>query len=119
MDEQTLDVLVNYTASALKLCSTWTHSDVLLALSTIVYGNGSQCHQVSYMLRRFESVVDEFNGFIVVAVYNQMKCPSGTKVHKSREVDLLRSIKINKTNIKKCKTLVLKRGYMYLSCASL
>uniref|UniRef100_A0A8D3CWF0 HEAT repeat-containing protein 6 n=1 Tax=Scophthalmus maximus TaxID=52904 RepID=A0A8D3CWF0_SCOMX len=45
MDEQTLDVLVNYTASALKLCSTWTHSDVLLALSTIVYGNGSQCHQ--------------------------------------------------------------------------
>ncbi|XP_059208401.1 HEAT repeat-containing protein 6 [Centropristis striata] len=45
MDEQTLDVLVNYTVSALKQCSTWTHSDVLLALSTIVYGNGPQCHQ--------------------------------------------------------------------------
>uniref|UniRef100_A0A8C4F4A8 HEAT repeat-containing protein 6 n=1 Tax=Dicentrarchus labrax TaxID=13489 RepID=A0A8C4F4A8_DICLA len=45
MDEHTLDVLVNYTASALKVCSTWTHSDVLLALSTIVYGNGPQCHQ--------------------------------------------------------------------------
>lgn len=46
MDEQTLDVLVNYTTSALKVCSTWTHSDILLALSTIVYGNGPQCHQV-------------------------------------------------------------------------
>ncbi len=46
MDEKTLDVLVNYTISALKVCSTWTHSDVLLALSTIVYGNGPQCHQV-------------------------------------------------------------------------
>uniref|UniRef100_A0A4W6D8K1 HEAT repeat-containing protein 6 n=1 Tax=Lates calcarifer TaxID=8187 RepID=A0A4W6D8K1_LATCA len=45
MDEQTLDVLLNYTASALKMCSTWTHSDVLLALSTVVYGNGPQCHQ--------------------------------------------------------------------------
>ncbi|TDH04887.1 hypothetical protein EPR50_G00137710 [Perca flavescens] len=45
MDERTLDVLVNYTAGALKVCSTWTHSDVLLALSTIVYGNGPQCHQ--------------------------------------------------------------------------
>ncbi|XP_040006165.1 HEAT repeat-containing protein 6 isoform X2 [Xiphias gladius] len=45
LDEQTLDVLVKYTASALKTCSTWTHSDVLLALSTIVYGNGPQCHQ--------------------------------------------------------------------------
>ncbi|XP_033490811.1 HEAT repeat-containing protein 6 [Epinephelus lanceolatus] len=45
MDEQTLDVLVNYTARALKMCSTWTHSDVLLALSTVVYGNGPQCQQ--------------------------------------------------------------------------
>ncbi|XP_008290728.1 HEAT repeat-containing protein 6 [Stegastes partitus] len=45
MDEQTLDVLVNYTASALKVCSSWTHSDVLLALSTAVYGNGPHCHQ--------------------------------------------------------------------------
>uniref|UniRef100_A0AAQ5Y732 HEAT repeat-containing protein 6 n=1 Tax=Amphiprion ocellaris TaxID=80972 RepID=A0AAQ5Y732_AMPOC len=45
MDQQTLDVLVTYTASALKVCSTWTHSDVLLALSTAVYGNGAQCHR--------------------------------------------------------------------------
>ncbi|XP_010748744.3 HEAT repeat-containing protein 6 [Larimichthys crocea] len=45
MDEHTLDVLVNYTVRALKVCSTWTHSDVLLALSTVVYGNGPQCHQ--------------------------------------------------------------------------
>ncbi|XP_070838818.1 HEAT repeat-containing protein 6 [Chaetodon trifascialis] len=46
MDEHTLDVLVKYTMNALKECSTWTHSDVLLALSTIVYGNGPQCHQL-------------------------------------------------------------------------
>lgn len=45
MDEQTFDVLVNYTVKALKVCSTWTHSDILLALSTIVYGNGPQCQQ--------------------------------------------------------------------------
>nr|XP_046266556.1 HEAT repeat-containing protein 6 [Scatophagus argus] len=45
MDEQTLVVLMNYTTSALKVCSTWTHSDVLLALSTVVYGNGPQCQQ--------------------------------------------------------------------------
>ncbi|XP_004550034.1 HEAT repeat-containing protein 6 [Maylandia zebra] len=45
MYEHTLDVLVNYTAGALKVCSTWTHTDVLLALSTVVYGNGPQCHQ--------------------------------------------------------------------------
>ncbi|KAM9333583.1 HEAT repeat-containing protein 6 [Pholidichthys leucotaenia] len=45
MDEQTLDVLVNYTAKALKVCSTWTHSDILLALSTVIYGNGPHCHQ--------------------------------------------------------------------------
>ncbi|XP_034057888.1 LOW QUALITY PROTEIN: HEAT repeat-containing protein 6 [Gymnodraco acuticeps] len=45
MDERTLNVLVNYTINALKVCSTWTHSDVLLALSTIVYGNGPQCQQ--------------------------------------------------------------------------
>ncbi|KAM9728661.1 HEAT repeat-containing protein 6 [Menidia menidia] len=45
MDELTMDVLVNYTVTALKTCSTWTHSDILLALSTVVYGNGPQCHQ--------------------------------------------------------------------------
>ncbi|XP_037543328.1 HEAT repeat-containing protein 6 [Nematolebias whitei] len=46
MDEQTLEVLMNYTSSALKECSLWTHPDVLLALSTVVYGNGPQCHQL-------------------------------------------------------------------------
>ncbi|KAG7515734.1 HEAT repeat-containing protein 6 [Solea senegalensis] len=45
MDEQTLDVLLKYTTSAMKTCSTWTHSDVLIALSTVVYGNGPQCYQ--------------------------------------------------------------------------
>ncbi|CAN9501359.1 unnamed protein product [Ophioblennius macclurei] len=45
LDEQTLDVLMKYTTRALKVCSTWTHADVLLALSTVVYGNGPQCHQ--------------------------------------------------------------------------
>uniref|UniRef100_UPI0037E7AC83 HEAT repeat-containing protein 6 n=1 Tax=Semicossyphus pulcher TaxID=241346 RepID=UPI0037E7AC83 len=52
MDERTLDILVKYTTNALKVCSTWTHSDILLALSTIVYGNGPQCHQhLSDLLR--------------------------------------------------------------------
>ncbi|KAJ0004517.1 hypothetical protein NQD34_010731 [Periophthalmus magnuspinnatus] len=45
MNELTLDVLMNYVTCALKKCSAWTHSDILLALSTIVYGNGPQCHQ--------------------------------------------------------------------------
>lgn len=47
MDEQTLDVLVKYTVGALRVCSAWTHSDILLALSATVYGNGPQCHQVA------------------------------------------------------------------------
>lgn len=46
MDEQTSDVLVRYTVKAVRKCDTWTHSDILLALSTVVYGNGSQCLQV-------------------------------------------------------------------------
>ncbi|KAM8834859.1 HEAT repeat-containing protein 6 [Synchiropus picturatus] len=45
MDEQTLEVLLNYVTSALRVCSAWTHSSVLLALSTVVYGNGPQCHR--------------------------------------------------------------------------
>ncbi|KAF7665262.1 hypothetical protein LDENG_00141990 [Lucifuga dentata] len=45
LNEQTLDILVKYTVGALKVCNTWTHSDILLALSTVVYGNGQQCHQ--------------------------------------------------------------------------
>uniref|UniRef100_A0A3Q3XLF3 HEAT repeat-containing protein 6 n=1 Tax=Mola mola TaxID=94237 RepID=A0A3Q3XLF3_MOLML len=57
MDEQTLDVLVNYTTSALKECSTWTHSDILLALSTVVYGNGPQCQQLFSDLLREDGVL--------------------------------------------------------------
>ncbi|KAM4726501.1 HEAT repeat-containing protein 6 isoform 2-T2 [Anableps anableps] len=61
MDEQTLDVLVNYTANALKQCSTWTHSDVLLALSTVVYGNGSQCHQLVSDLLSEDGVILQYS----------------------------------------------------------
>lgn len=46
MDEQTLDVLVKYTTGALRVCNSWTHSDILLALSATVYGNGPHCYQV-------------------------------------------------------------------------
>uniref|UniRef100_H3CXA1 HEAT repeat-containing protein 6 n=1 Tax=Tetraodon nigroviridis TaxID=99883 RepID=H3CXA1_TETNG len=46
IDEQTLDVLVTYTTSALRVCSTWTHSDILRALSAIVYYKGPQCQQL-------------------------------------------------------------------------
>ncbi|RVE63858.1 hypothetical protein OJAV_G00140570 [Oryzias javanicus] len=45
MDENTLNVLLTYTVTALKDCSAWTHSDVLLALSTVVYSNGPHCQQ--------------------------------------------------------------------------
>lgn len=57
MNEKTLDVLVNYTASALKVCSTWTHSDILLALSTVVYGNGHQCQQVGILINIYGSAL--------------------------------------------------------------
>uniref|UniRef100_A0A674NSF0 HEAT repeat-containing protein 6 n=1 Tax=Takifugu rubripes TaxID=31033 RepID=A0A674NSF0_TAKRU len=46
LDEQTLDILVNYTTTALKVCSTWTHSDILLALSAVVYYKGPQCQRL-------------------------------------------------------------------------
>ncbi|KAK2873041.1 hypothetical protein Q8A67_022938 [Cirrhinus molitorella] len=45
VDEHTLDVLVSYCSRALRTCSTWTHPEVLLALSSLVYGNGSRCHR--------------------------------------------------------------------------
>nr|XP_020508665.1 HEAT repeat-containing protein 6 [Labrus bergylta] len=61
MDEHTLDILVKYTTSALKVCSTWTHSDVLLALSTIVYGNGPQCHQHLSNLLREDGVLLQYS----------------------------------------------------------
>lgn len=53
IDEQTLDVLVTYTTSALKVCSSWTHSDILRALSAIVYYKGPQCQQVDIVAYLF------------------------------------------------------------------
>ncbi|XP_029957461.1 HEAT repeat-containing protein 6 [Salarias fasciatus] len=61
MDEQTLDVLVNYTTRALKVCGAWTHSDILLALSTVVYGNGPQCHQHLGELLRDDGVLQQYS----------------------------------------------------------
>uniref|UniRef100_A0A8C5DBD4 HEAT repeat-containing protein 6 n=1 Tax=Gouania willdenowi TaxID=441366 RepID=A0A8C5DBD4_GOUWI len=46
LDESSLGGLMHYTVSALKVCGSWTHTDVLLALSTIVYGNGPHCVQI-------------------------------------------------------------------------
>lgn len=62
IDEQTLDVLVTYTTSALKVCSTWTHSDILRALSAIVYYKGPQCQQVDIVeyLFTFTPVCDSY-----------------------------------------------------------
>ncbi|XP_077051103.1 HEAT repeat-containing protein 6 isoform X2 [Siphateles boraxobius] len=45
VDEHTLDYLVSYCSRALRTCSSWTHPDVLLALSSLVYGNGSKCQR--------------------------------------------------------------------------
>ncbi|XP_067231786.1 HEAT repeat-containing protein 6 [Chanodichthys erythropterus] len=45
VDENTLDVLVSYCSRALRTCSSWTHPEVLLALSSLVYGNGSKCQR--------------------------------------------------------------------------
>ncbi|XP_068600420.1 HEAT repeat-containing protein 6 [Brachionichthys hirsutus] len=45
MDEKMLDGLLSYTAGALKACGAWTHSDILLAIATLAYGNGCRCRQ--------------------------------------------------------------------------
>ncbi|CAB1316977.1 unnamed protein product, partial [Coregonus sp. 'balchen'] len=45
VDEQTLDVCVCYVVRALGVCSPWTHSEVLQALSTLIYGNGPRCNR--------------------------------------------------------------------------
>uniref|UniRef100_A0A4W4GWM8 HEAT repeat-containing protein 6 n=1 Tax=Electrophorus electricus TaxID=8005 RepID=A0A4W4GWM8_ELEEL len=45
VDEQTLDTLVSYCTRALRTCSLWTHAEILLALSSLVYGNGPRCQQ--------------------------------------------------------------------------
>jgi len=46
VDEPTLHALVTYIVRALSVCSKWTHAEVLLALSTVLYGNGPQSHKV-------------------------------------------------------------------------
>ncbi|XP_056586118.1 HEAT repeat-containing protein 6 [Triplophysa dalaica] len=43
VDEQTLDVLVSYCTRALRTCNSWTHPEVMLSLSSLVYGNGYKC----------------------------------------------------------------------------
>ncbi|XP_048108001.1 HEAT repeat-containing protein 6 isoform X1 [Alosa alosa] len=45
MDTQTLHCLVSYYIQALQTCSLWTHADILLALSSLLCGNGSSCQQ--------------------------------------------------------------------------
>ncbi|XP_076835841.1 HEAT repeat-containing protein 6 [Brachyhypopomus gauderio] len=44
-DVQTLHTLVSYCTRALRTCSSWTHTEILLALSSLVYGNGPRCQQ--------------------------------------------------------------------------
>ena len=51
MDEPTLHGLVGYIVRALSVCAKWTHTEVLLALSTVLYGNGPQCHKVGRPMR--------------------------------------------------------------------
>nr|XP_055036304.1 HEAT repeat-containing protein 6 [Misgurnus anguillicaudatus] len=45
VDEQTLEILVSYCTRALRTCSPWTHPEVMLSLSSLVYGNGSRCQR--------------------------------------------------------------------------
>ncbi|XP_062868208.1 HEAT repeat-containing protein 6 [Trichomycterus rosablanca] len=45
VDEQALDELVSYCTRALQTCSVWTHSELMLALSSVLYGNGGRCQQ--------------------------------------------------------------------------
>lgn len=80
MDEQTLEVLVNYTARALKECSTWTHPDILLALSTVVYGNGPHCHQVD-VSNICESIMCPFsNAYPMVPLFPSLSATYWVKV---------------------------------------
>ncbi|XP_005076989.1 HEAT repeat-containing protein 6 [Mesocricetus auratus] len=45
VDEQNLDFLLTYTISAIHQCSSWTHMEILQALATLVYCNGSKCQK--------------------------------------------------------------------------
>lgn len=56
MDEQALDALVSYCIRAVHTCSTWTHPEVLLALSSVLYANGAKCQRVRGIQSVFESL---------------------------------------------------------------
>ncbi|CAM4649942.1 unnamed protein product [Lepidochelys olivacea] len=45
VDEQNLDFLVSYSISALKQCSSWTHTEILQALAALLYNNGPNCQK--------------------------------------------------------------------------
>ncbi|XP_045841914.1 HEAT repeat-containing protein 6 isoform X1 [Meles meles] len=45
VDEQNLAFLLGYAISALQQCSSWTHVEILQALSALVYCNGSKCQK--------------------------------------------------------------------------
>uniref|UniRef100_A0A8C0QIG5 HEAT repeat-containing protein 6 n=1 Tax=Chelonoidis abingdonii TaxID=106734 RepID=A0A8C0QIG5_CHEAB len=45
VDEQNLDFLLSYSISALKQCSSWTHTEILQALAALVYNNGPNCQK--------------------------------------------------------------------------
>ncbi|KAJ1185508.1 hypothetical protein NDU88_002300 [Pleurodeles waltl] len=45
VDEQNLDFLLQYSISALKKCSSWTHVEILQALAALVYNNGPKCQK--------------------------------------------------------------------------
>ncbi|XP_044531493.1 HEAT repeat-containing protein 6 [Gracilinanus agilis] len=45
VDEQNLDFLLAYTISAFQQCSSWTHMEILQALSALVYYNGPKCQK--------------------------------------------------------------------------
>ncbi|XP_060747166.1 HEAT repeat-containing protein 6 [Tachysurus vachellii] len=45
VDEEALDVLVSYCIRTLHMCSPWTHTEVLLGLSSVLYANGARCYR--------------------------------------------------------------------------
>ncbi|EMP37701.1 HEAT repeat-containing protein 6, partial [Chelonia mydas] len=45
VDEQNLDFLLSYSISALKQCSSWTHTEILQALAALLYNNGPNCQK--------------------------------------------------------------------------
>ncbi|XP_074870225.1 HEAT repeat-containing protein 6 [Carettochelys insculpta] len=45
VDEKSVDFLLSYSISALKQCSSWTHTEILQALAALVYNNGPNCQK--------------------------------------------------------------------------